>query len=295
MNDSLKVAIVAGLIAGFVLGVAYEFFDQVAASWRLFEPWWIPINTGNMIINIPIFGLWGIIFAVIYSKAYNVIPQEGVLKGLIYGLFLWIIISIRYITFDLAYGNPIGVVGVIFAGFFQCLLFGLVLGILYDELLFDGQLSIKEKVKTYDLRSGILPGALAGLIGGIAASVVAIAGPALGLWKLYGFTIESSFDLWLSQLGAHTVINLFWGAIFGAIFAKAYSSVPGKKIIKGLYYGLIIYLITSFHLSSFSICWAVYHNAWVIAEFMVGNIIIAAAQFIVFGIVLGLLYKKSGD
>ena len=295
MNNSLKIGIVAGLIAGFVLGVAYELFDQVAASWHLFEPWWIPINTGNMMINIPIFGIWGIIFAVIYSQAYDVIPKEGVLKGLVYGLFLWVIISIRYVTFDLAYGNPIGVVGVIFTGFFQYLLFGLVLGILYDELLFGNQLPIKEKVKAYDLRSGIFPGALAGLIGGITASVVAITGPALGLWKLYGFTIESSFDLWLSQLGAHTVINLFWGAIFGAIFAKAYFSIPGKKIIKGLYYGLIIYLITSFHLSSFSICWAVYHNAWFIAEFMVGNIIIAAAQFIVFGIVLGYLYRKPSE
>jgi uncharacterized BrkB/YihY/UPF0761 family membrane protein len=114
LTSSWKIGAVSGLIAGIVLGVAYEFFDQIAASWRLFEPWWIPINTGNMIINIPIFALWGIIFAVIYSKAYNVIPQEGVLKGLTYGIFLWIIISIRYVTFDLAYGNPIGVTGVIF-------------------------------------------------------------------------------------------------------------------------------------------------------------------------------------
>ena len=294
MNKSLKAAIISGLVAGFVLGIAVEFFDQIAASIGLFEPWWRPINTGNMIINIPIFSIWGIILGIIFSKAYSIIPKEGVLKGLVYGLFLWLIISVRAVCFNLAYGYSLLATGHIFVGFFYYLLFGLVLGILYDELVKSGQYLNKEKkIETYDVRSGILPGAIAGLLGGFAAGITAVLGTATGAYYIVNAPERLTFDFFLSQGGAHAFVNMIWSIFFGMIFARVYNLVPSRNVKKGILFSLILYFIYDFHLGTFCIIWAFYHNALLIVKFLAyGMFVIGIAQAIVFGLVLGLLYRK---
>jgi len=102
------------------------------------------------------------------------------------------------------------------------------------------------------------------------------------VWKLGTASLEFSFLI--AQAGTHIVINMIWGAIFGAIFAKVYNVVPSKGITKGLYYALVVYLITSFHISTYLAAYAIFQYAISMG--------FGVVQAITYGIILGYLYKK---
>ncbi|MCW4032113.1 MAG: hypothetical protein NWF08_01825 [Candidatus Bathyarchaeota archaeon] len=294
MNNSLKAGIISGLIAGIISTLVYEISNNMAVSMGLYNPWWRPIFTGNILVNIPLFSFWGIILGIIYSKAYGVIPGKGIWKGLIYGLFFWVIHHIRIQSYLIPYGLFLNAAGDIFASFFAKIVYGLLLGILY-EFLSNRYYPIKEKkrIVTYDMSSGILPGAIAGIFGGLAASVFAVIGHATGYWgTITAGEVVSTLDFWISQVGTHVLLNMIWGTIFGALFAKVYNLVPGKRVIKGFYYGLIMFLITTFYNHTYSISWFIYRNFWELALSQFLNLSIGIAQAIAFGIVLGLLYRK---
>jgi len=293
---SWKIGAIAGLIAGIVLGIVFEISNQMAVSIGLWEPWWRPFAINNIVVNIPLFGFWGIVLGIIYSKTYNIIPKTGILKSLVYGLFLYFIITIRIETFSLAYGLYLDTAGHIFAGFFSWLSYGLVLGLLY-EFLSNMYYPTKEKlkIKTYDMKGGIIPGAIAGIADGLASSASIVPGHITGYW---GLPIEgqiiSTIDFWMSQVGTHIHVNLIWGAVFGAIFAKVYNLVPGKRVLKGLYYGLIMFLITTFLVGSWCILYPIFHNDWAIATIHVGTFWITGFfGFTALGLVLGYLYKPT--
>jgi len=300
MSNSWKIGAVSGLIAGIVLGIVAEIFGNIRVLAGLYDSGTELFLTGNIFVNVPLFGFWGIILGVIYSKTYNVIPRKNILKGLIYGLILYILIVIRINFFYFAYGYYLDAVGHIFSGFFMWLSYGLVLGFLYKS--FHEKYSIIEeekKIIQYDLRSGVFPGAISGFISGFAVSIFSVLGNVTGY---YGIAISpegqviSTIDYWISQMGSHIFINLFWGAIFGAIFAFVYNLIPSKKVKKGLCYGLLLLLITTFQIGTWITCWAALHNLWPIAiNSVFTHVFLGVIQFGTFGLVLGLLYRKPSE
>jgi len=201
MNKSLKIGAIAGLIAGIVFGIAHEVFNQIAVSLGLYLPYWRPFVINNITVNIPLFGFWGIVLGIIYSRIYDIIPRKNIIKGVIYGLFLYFIIAFRIGTFDLAYGLLLDVAGGNFSGFFSWLSFGLVISILYESLHEKYNIpKEKKKIITYNIESGILPGALAGFCGGLVASVSQVIGHITGYWGLPTASGElvSTIEFWWS-------------------------------------------------------------------------------------------------
>ena len=296
MNNSLKVGIISGLIAGIISAIVYEIFNNIALSLDLFEPYWRPLQTGNIITFIPFFGFFGIVFGIIYSRTYDIIPKKGIWKGLIYGLFLYFFAIVRLQTFLISYGLLLNAAGELFTGFFSMISLGLVLGILYEFLKNRYHLTKEiKKIVTYDMSSGVLPGAIAGLCGGLAASVFAVIGHATGYWGVpsgAGSQILSTIEFWWSQAGTHIFYNMIWGTIFGAFFTKVYYLIPSKKVLKGLYYGLIVYLIASFYPVAIWTFKYLSHGQWEIALQSLLSQSTGFAQAIAFGIVLGYLYRK---
>jgi MFS family permease len=282
MNNSLKAGIISGLIAGIISAIVYQFFMNMAFSLGLLEPWWREnvFYTSHLVAYIPVSGFYGIIFGAIYSRVYDIIPRKGVRKWLIYGFLIWFITVFRIHTYVLPYGyGYLNAAADYIAGFFGWMSFGLVLGLLF-EFLSSRYYPTKEKKKiiTYDMKSGLLPGAIAGFCGGIAAGIVATIGHATGYW--------------VSQAGTHILINMIWGTVFGTFFAKVYNLVPGKKALKGLYFGLIMVFITSIETNLIGTSRLIHIGLWEVAlpNFLANLISIANA--IVFGLVLGLLYRK---
>jgi hypothetical protein len=71
------------------------------------------------------------------------------------------------------------------------------------------------------MSSGILPKAIAGFCRGMAASVFAVMGHITGYWCIItAGEVISTIDYWWSQAGTHFFVNMIWGTVFEALFAK---------------------------------------------------------------------------
>jgi len=254
---SWKIGAIAGLIAGIINGILITVFARLTSSIGLFQPPWSDIIPYSIEINMLLGVFWGIILGIIFSKVRGLIPGKSILKGLYFGLIFYVIFSIRTLCFSLAYGT------FILDGLVNDLTWPIsliILGILYHHLQIKYQPVEEPKIKTYDISSIILPGAIAGFMGGLAASVFAVIGHMTGYWGIeVGGQLISTIDFWMSQAGAHIVINMSFNIVFAMIFAKVYNIIPGKKVIKGLYFGLIMYFITVFAYTICIVAWLDQH------------------------------------
>ena len=287
---SWKIGAVSGLIAGIVAGILYVISVKIAISIGLFSPGKQSIIPNAYGANILIPIIWGIIGGVIYTRAYNVIPGKGALKGIFYGFILLLLSWVQNSSFTLAYGGFLDAAGYIFSGFFKWMAYGLVLGILYEFLRSRYYpTKVEPRIITYTMIGGVLPGAIAGIADGIAAALANAIASMTGLFGpqvMAGAPKIFTLDFWIYQSGSHILVNLIWGAVIGMIFTKVYNLVPGKGIIKGLCYSVIICTLSTFHYSAYAIGWSlVPAGLWAI---WVG--IFSTATTL--GIVLGALYKK---
>jgi len=289
MSNSLKIGIVSGLIVGFIAGAisaivttgAFIVAGIIKLPWGAANlPGVLTINflTTHVFFEIMLNGSFGAIFGVIYSKLYDSLPGEGISKGFVYGLILFLASNFYagvlylerygYIVIDL-------VIGTWWMGFFCLVSYGIVLGALYKRPT--------RTIGKYDLKQGISYGAVAGLIGGIAAIIAIIIGVNLGLWMPVPGILSATF-LTTHHIFEVTIVILF-GALFGVIYSRCYDSIPGKSIIKGLVYSMIIYLASSIRIG-------VLLESYEYANKAIVVLWLGFFTWIIYGLVLGYLYRK---
>jgi hypothetical protein len=133
------------LIAGAIAGLAAATIQSASAfilylMFKLLEPpggfaiWDISMSTLFFMATLPLGIIWGIIFSVIYSRISNCIPGKGVMKGVHFGLLIWVIKDIAagsytaLIRMDVAWG-----IGLIVVGFFMWIVYGPLLWYLYEK------------------------------------------------------------------------------------------------------------------------------------------------------------------
>jgi len=291
--NTLKIGIIAGLIAGLIYGIFLIITENILATIEL--AFFLSIHYLSKITTIEIiFGIiWSIIFGIIYSKAYHVIPGKAILKGLVFGLFLYFITHVRTAIWIIPYAYYYWAFLYVIQGIIPWISFGLVLGFLYESLHTIYEVpKEKKKIIQYNMKSGILPGGIAGFIGGIPAFISVVIGSILRLMTM----LTPEYENWLdyltdvpfltSQFIVHSGMHMLWGVIFGAVFAKVYNLVPRKGKVKGLYYGLIILLITGMRYSIYTLAYGDIATFW---QWILPEI----CAFITFGIVLGHLYKPT--
>jgi len=174
MNNSWKIGAISGLVAGFVAGIVHTVSAKIPASIGLYDISLPLITVAQNAYGVNVFlGIvFGAIFGIIYSRSYGLIPGKGVSRGLFFGLILWLVSWVRMSTLTAAYGFYLNASGEVLAAFFNLMVYGLVLVFLYESLRdryfpAEGQ----PKIITYDMKGGILPGAIAGFVGGFVASI----------------------------------------------------------------------------------------------------------------------------
>ena len=292
MNKLLKFGIIAGLVAGFVKGLATTIigvplvFKLGLPYYHLSPPPETPYATiaANEIINSLIMGF---IFGLIYAWTYKVIPKKGIWKGLVFGLFGFLIWHIRWVTLFLPYGQFSWAAEQIINGLIAWIPFGITLGVVYELLHSKYYVPKREpKIIQYDMIGGFYPGAIAGLVGGIASFFANFTfSHDFAEYLVPGHVLDLS--LILGQLGGQIVFHMIWGTFLGLIFPKVYNLVPGRGIVKGLIYGLIgAFLINEL---TAALYWAGYGNFHI--SYMA--IMTGGFQAIFYGLVLGYLYKPS--
>ena len=128
----MKNPIIAGAIAGIVMGIG-AMFSQYPASWLgLYEPNPLP----PLFVFLGILGfdvIWGIILAIIFSILYNSIPSKGILKGFVYGLIIFIISNLRGANLLWSFGFHEWAMVFAWSGLFAPTLYGITLGYLYKK------------------------------------------------------------------------------------------------------------------------------------------------------------------
>jgi hypothetical protein len=134
------------------------------------------------------------------------------------------------------------------------------------------------------MKSSIISGLIAGFLAGIVGFVTSIIWISnLGLVYVVSSNPNPSItDLATIELG-HSII---WGIIFGILYSKFYKSIPGTGISKGINFSIIIWLISHIRALLF---WSGY--GFVFESIIVGFFKIL--QMIVFGLILGYLYKPT--
>ena len=150
MNNNLKAGIISGLVAGIIAGIVATILTPIISvkygelvfpfAFRLYMPtiFWFAVPPMTPVVIIAIIEMmvalvWGVILGIIYMKCYSSIPGNGILKGLIYGLFFHLILGIRVaIGKYIIYANIHEAVPWIIAGFPKWITYGLVLGIIYE-------------------------------------------------------------------------------------------------------------------------------------------------------------------
>ncbi|WP_455369829.1 hypothetical protein [[Eubacterium] cellulosolvens] len=297
MDTSLKISAVAGLIGGIISGIVFSIFAKIALYIGFWEPYVRLIYPYSMQVNVLLGAVWGVILGTIYSKAYSVIPSEGIQKGVYFGLIIYVVHTVHIEIIMMAYGYFLDVAAKLFSFFFMWLTCGLILGILYEYLYVRRHPEAKEsKIKTYNIKSGIIPGAIAGIIGGIAISIMEILGPVLGIMPAPAGPMTFTISFWLSQAGAHIFVKMLISIVFGALFARFYNLIPGKGVMKGFMFGLTLFLIASLQYSVWFGSMAAFHSAYELAAgILVTGIFVGLFGASIFGLALGLFYRKPSD
>jgi len=130
------------------------------------------------------------------------------------------------------------------------------------------------------LKIGAFSGLIAGIIAGIIFSIFITISLSMGFWET---PIQ---PLYQNHYGVNILIGIFWGIICGIIYSKTYNLIPGKSVLKGLCFGLIILSIMELRQSNFFIAYG-----WTLI--VAGLIFTGFFKWIVYGSVLGYLYKKE--
>lgn len=103
--------IVVGIVSGLVMGITL-FIVGAIASRLVYGPQMAPegkfqpeqLNAWYFIWTKIVIGVFfGLVFTFIYAKVQTILPLKGVLRGLLFALFLWLVISLWSISHPFTY------------------------------------------------------------------------------------------------------------------------------------------------------------------------------------------------
>ena len=124
------------------------------------------------------------------------------------------------------------------------------------------------------MKNGIVAGAIAGFLAGVASYLLITA---------LVITTGSSYypRLVIVEIG----LPIIWGVVVSILYVKFHSAIPGKGLLKAVYFSMMIWLFTG-----------VFPFAFLIYRLMINTAILyVATDFVarsVYGIVLGIIYEK---
>lgn len=104
----MKKILIGGILAGLVILVIGLIFGSLTANMYRMSPqiMWKPMGQ-NFFVQVIIYDLIvGIILAYVYSILKNSVPGSGIVKGLIFGLLVWLVgsvpgLGITYLTMNI--------------------------------------------------------------------------------------------------------------------------------------------------------------------------------------------------
>jgi hypothetical protein len=132
---------------------------------------------------------------------------------------------------------------------------------------------------------GFYSGFIAGMVGGTVIFIyVNLTSPITGMPDV------TSFDFWLNYFIYQIGLQGIFGGIFGIMYSTFYNGIPGKVIVKGLVFGLIIFLLGNFAYGTWHLLLGLsgneIHLGWGINYFE------GFPLFLAYGIAIGPIYER---
>jgi hypothetical protein len=137
------------------------------------------------------------------------------------------------------------------------------------------------------MKNAILAGAIAGAVADPALVISGYVFGNIGILEPPGGREIWNLSMFILLLLAHLSLDIFWGMIGGAAFSYLYSLIPSKGIMKGLYFGLSIWVIKDVAAGSYLALTMMEINSAIVL------IIPGFFLWVVYGPVLGYLYKPK--
>jgi len=137
MKNGIYAGAIAGVIMGIctvIIGFTTVFYIGIKEPTYDVETWTPTLTIWLTLAQIALGVIWGSIFGAIYTFVYDLIPKKGIIKGLYYGLLLWLIKDIAagsYAAFMLMQRSI--AIDLVYYGFFMWTIYGLILGYLYKK------------------------------------------------------------------------------------------------------------------------------------------------------------------
>jgi hypothetical protein len=134
-----------------------------------------------------------------------------------------------------------------------------------------------------NMKRAIITGVIAGFASGIVMFFISIS----GIYELFS-VLPVLLPVDIQTLAIYNIIyGILTGIVWGMFYAFFYDYIPGKGVNKGLVYGLIIWIISPIHNVGAMAMYGLHMWAFPYA------IVSFCSIGIVYGLVLGILYKKE--
>ncbi|MCW4032844.1 MAG: hypothetical protein NWF08_05575 [Candidatus Bathyarchaeota archaeon] len=133
-----------------------------------------------------------------------------------------------------------------------------------------------------NLKAVIIYGFIAGLIAGIVAAICYIIVTMIGLsWSTFGeYPVVNIAEF-------NIIMSPIWGIIYGILFSRFQGAIPGRGLMKGFYYGLVLFLFNGVRDVTF---WFAYATP---IDVIISFLFITFFASIVYGTLLRALYKTE--
>jgi len=137
------------------------------------------------------------------------------------------------------------------------------------------------------MKNSILAGAIAGSIMGIVNFALGIMFAYIGVTEPLGGVWEIASSLAVLIALALLSLSVIWGTFFGAIYGRFFDNIPGKGVMKGLIFGLLVWIAKDVAAGSYV--------ALIFMEISISInlILIGFSMWIIYGLILGYLYTPG--
>ena len=134
------------------------------------------------------------------------------------------------------------------------------------------------------MKSGLTAGFIAGLLSGIFSAIITYLGLSIGLYGVKTSIINAAVAMLL--------LTIFFGTLFGLLYERIYGSIPYEGVKKGLFFGLMIWVIKDITAGSY----LVFVTSLKLIDYIAAAtdlIVVGIYMWTIYGLVLGYLYKPT--
>jgi len=137
-----------------------------------------------------------------------------------------------------------------------------------------------------EVKAGVVGRAIAGTVGGAICTIIGFSLALAGLVGIAEPIPMEDLPPMSVVVTSFILMELIAGTILGLFYTKLYMSIPGERVLKGVYYGLLIWFIKDLLSGMYMI------GGFMATYMALTFILLGFPLWLIYGAVLGFTYEK---